>query len=72
MALCALGLFILFRPRRRHVASAYDKAGKLWSITAPAWCDDDMDTVYLVRRDLSRDEPPRLPAGWRLEPRDDG
>lgn len=69
--LCYLGLRLLLVPRRRHVASAYDKAGKLWSIVAPAWCGDDLDTAYVIRRALGRGEPPPLPAGWRLEPREE-
>lgn len=70
-ALCTVGLWILFVNRRRHVASAYDRDGKLWSIVAPAWCGEDLDTAYLIRRAMSRGEQPPLPAGWRLEPREE-
>jgi hypothetical protein len=73
MALCVLGLLILTRPRRRQMASAYDRAGNLWAITAPAWCaaDADDDEAIRIRQRLGRGQDPQLPAGWRLEPRED-
>lgn len=73
LLLCAAGLWLLARPRRRHMASAYDDAGGLWAITAPAWCsrDEDEDAAILIRRRVAHGLDPELPPGWRLEPREE-
>ena len=73
LLLCAAGLWLLARPRRRHAASAYDRAGKLWAVLAPSECstDADEDAAILIRRRVAHGLDPELPPGWRLEPREE-